>query len=33
VTWLDHVRADPRPWLLDEDTPACGRLRCGGCST
>ena len=19
--WLDHVRADPRPWLLAEDAP------------
>jgi hypothetical protein len=22
MTWLDHVREDPLPWLLDEDTPA-----------
>jgi hypothetical protein len=22
VNWLDHVRADPLPWLLAEDTPA-----------
>lgn len=22
MTWLDHVRVDPRPWLLAEDTPA-----------
>jgi hypothetical protein len=22
MTWLEHVRADPLPWLLSEDTPA-----------
>jgi len=22
MTWLDHVRADPRPWLLDPASPA-----------
>lgn len=22
VSWRDHVRADPLPWLLEEDTPA-----------
>ena len=22
MTWLDHLHADPRPWLLDESTPA-----------
>ena len=22
MTWLDHVRADPLPWLLSEDNPA-----------
>ena len=22
VGWRDHVRADPLPWLLAEDTPA-----------
>jgi hypothetical protein len=22
MTWLDHVRADPLPWLLSPDTPA-----------
>jgi hypothetical protein len=21
MTWLEHVRADPLPWLLAEDTP------------
>ncbi len=22
MAWLDHVRADPRPWLLADDAPA-----------
>ena len=22
MTWLDHVRADPRPWLLADENPA-----------